>query len=186
MTSEVLIRFMQRMIKDAGRMVFLVLDNTRVHHKKVVQAWLEEHRKQIEVFFQPSYSPELKPDEFMNGDLKMNMSTIEPTRGGEHLKKKVVSHLRSIRSQPQKVWSYFRAKPVAYAPNGCAVSSGRSYELTRKQAIPRWCMQDKEITFDTGMSPLLGLMFKRDGLKMLSRKLSRNRKRPKMGFGRFL
>jgi transposase len=115
MTSEVLIRFMQRLIKDAGRKVFLVLDNLRVHHSKVVQAWLEEHREQIEVFFLPSYSPELNPDEFMNGDLKMKMSTSEPTRGGEHLKKKVVSHLRSIQSQPHRVRSYFKAKPVAYA-----------------------------------------------------------------------
>ena len=115
MTSEVLIRFMQRLTKDAGRKVFLVLDNLRVHHSKVVQAWLEEHREQIEVFFLPSYSPELNPDEFMNGDLKIKMSTSEPTRGGDHLKKKVVSHLRSIQSQPQRVRSYFRAKPVAYA-----------------------------------------------------------------------
>jgi transposase len=115
MTSEVLIRFMQRLIKDAGRKVFLVLDNLRVHHSKVVQAWLEAHREQIEVFFLPSYSPELNPDEFMNGDLKMKMSASEPTRGGEHLKKKVVSHLRSIQSQPHRVRSYFKAKPVAYA-----------------------------------------------------------------------
>lgn len=115
MTSEVLIRFMQRLIKDAGRKVFLVLDNLRVHHSKVVQAWLEEHREEIEVFFLPSYSPELNPDEFMNGDLKMKMSSSEPTRGGEQLKKKVVSHLRSIQSQPHRVRSYFKAKPIAYA-----------------------------------------------------------------------
>ena len=71
MTSEVLIRFMQRLIKDAGRKVFLVLDNLRVHHSKLVKAWLEEHGEQIEVFFLPSYSAELNPDEIMNGDLKM-------------------------------------------------------------------------------------------------------------------
>jgi transposase len=99
MTSEVLIRFMQRLIKDAGRKVFLVLDNLRVHHSKVVQAWREEHRKQIEVFFLPSHSPELNPDEFMNGDLKMNNEYERAYSRGEHLKKKVVSHLRSIQSQ---------------------------------------------------------------------------------------
>jgi transposase len=115
MTAKVLTRFMQRLIKDAKRKVFLVLDNLRVHHRKAVQAWLEAHEEQIEVFFMPSYSPELNPDEFMNGDLKTKMSTSEPTRNGEHLMKKVVSHLRSIQSQPQRVRSYFKAKPVAYA-----------------------------------------------------------------------
>ena len=93
MTSAVLMRFMQHLIRDAGRDVFLVLDDLRVHHSKVVQALLEEHRKQIEVFFLPGYSSELNPDEFMNGDLKMKMSASEPTRGGTHLKEKVVSHL---------------------------------------------------------------------------------------------
>jgi hypothetical protein len=49
MTSAVLIRFLQRLIKDAQRKVFLVLDNQRVHHSKRVQAWLGAHREQIEV-----------------------------------------------------------------------------------------------------------------------------------------
>ncbi len=59
MTAKVLIKFLTRLLKDANRKVFLVLDNLRVHHSKVVQAWLEEHKNQIELFFLPSYSPEL-------------------------------------------------------------------------------------------------------------------------------
>lgn len=91
-----------------------MLDNLRVHHSKVVQPWLEEHREQVDVFFLPSCSPELNPDEFMNGDLKIKMSTSEPTRDRDHLlKKEVVSHLRSIQSQPQRGSSYFRAKSIA-------------------------------------------------------------------------
>ena len=109
MTLEVLIRFYAA--PDQGRRkVFLVLDNLRVHHSKVVQAWLEEDREQIEGFFLPSDSPELNSDEFMNGDLRMKISTSELTRGGDHLKKKVVSHPRSIQGQPHRVRSYFKAK----------------------------------------------------------------------------
>lgn len=115
MTAEVLIRFMKRLIKDAHRKVFLILDNLRVHHSRVVKTWLTEQREQIEVFFLPSYSPELNPDEYLNGDLKARMHAGEPARNGEHLRKKVTSHLRSIQKQPKRVRSYFRAKPVAYA-----------------------------------------------------------------------
>ncbi len=46
------------------------VDNLRVHHAKVVKAWLAEHKDEIEVFYLPSYSPELNPDEYMNCDLK--------------------------------------------------------------------------------------------------------------------
>jgi transposase len=63
MNSELLIKFMTRLTKDAGRKVFLILDNLRVHHGKNIKQWLEEHREQIEVFHLPSYSPELNPDE---------------------------------------------------------------------------------------------------------------------------
>jgi len=64
--ADILIDFMQRLIKDAGRTVFLILDNLRVHHARVVKAWLAEHKDEIAVFYLPSYSPELNPDEHMN------------------------------------------------------------------------------------------------------------------------
>lgn len=41
MITEALIRFMQRLVKDAGRKVALVLDTLKAHHSKVVKQWLE-------------------------------------------------------------------------------------------------------------------------------------------------
>jgi len=55
MNSELLIKFMTRLTRDAGRKVFLILDNLRVHHSKNAQKWLEEHKEQIEVFDLSSY-----------------------------------------------------------------------------------------------------------------------------------
>ncbi len=51
MTSPVLIRFLSRLIKDVDRKVFLILDNHRFHHSKVLRKWLSEQQDQIEVFF---------------------------------------------------------------------------------------------------------------------------------------
>ncbi len=46
--------------REAGGVRRLViLDNLRVHHAKPVKAWLAEHADAIEVFYLPSYSPEL-------------------------------------------------------------------------------------------------------------------------------
>lgn len=66
MNSKRLIEFMRRLSKDAGRKVFLILDNLKVHHSKVVKDWLEENKGKFEVFYLPSYSPELNPDEYLN------------------------------------------------------------------------------------------------------------------------
>ena len=41
-----------------------------MHHSKPVKAWLQKNKDKIEVFYLPSYSPELKPDELLNAYLK--------------------------------------------------------------------------------------------------------------------
>ena len=47
-----------------------MFDNPRVHHGKLVKAWLAEKRERIEVLYLPSYSPQLNPDKRLNADLK--------------------------------------------------------------------------------------------------------------------
>ena len=69
-TAQVFIRFMRRLIKGSTKKIFLVLDNLRVHHAKMVKEWLKDKKDKIELFFLPSYSPELNPDEYLNCDLK--------------------------------------------------------------------------------------------------------------------
>ena len=70
MTSQLLIKFMSRLIKDTERKVYLILDNLRSHHSKKVNEWLENHQEEIRVYYLPAYAPELNPDEYLNGDLK--------------------------------------------------------------------------------------------------------------------
>ncbi len=80
LNADLLIDFFARLIKDAGRKVFVILDNLKVHHARVVKAWLAEHSQKIEVFYLPSYSPELNPDECLNADLKAAVTSKAPAR----------------------------------------------------------------------------------------------------------
>lgn len=41
--------------------VVMVLDNARIHHAKLIQPLLEQHRKRLELVFLSPYSPELPP-----------------------------------------------------------------------------------------------------------------------------
>ena len=61
--AENLITFMQALTRNTPKKIFLILDNLRVHRSRVVKAWLEENKAKIEVFYLPSYSPQLNPDE---------------------------------------------------------------------------------------------------------------------------
>jgi len=115
MNSELLIKFMARLTKDAGRKVFLILDNLRVHHSKKVTKWLGKHKEQIAAFYLPSYSPELNPDEYLNGNLKNKVHSGTPIRNREDLEKKARSFMRTLVKRPAHVRSYFRHPKVAYA-----------------------------------------------------------------------
>ena len=58
------------MIAGASRKILLIADRLQAHKTPAVQAWVEAHREQIEVFYLPGYSPELNPVEYLNNDMK--------------------------------------------------------------------------------------------------------------------
>jgi transposase len=115
MNSGLLIKFMTRLTRDAGRKVFLILDNLRVHHGKEVKRWLEENKEKIEVFHLPSYSPELNPDEYLNGNLKNKVHSGKPVRNQHDLEKKTLSFMRTLQKRPEHVRRYFKHQKIAYA-----------------------------------------------------------------------
>lgn len=115
MTAPVLIRFLARLVRDAGRKVFLILDNLRVHHSNKVRGWLQKHTEHIELFFLPAYSPELNPDEYLNCDLKALVHGGKPAKNRDELESKVRGAMMKIQHRPERVMSYFKHRKIQYA-----------------------------------------------------------------------
>lgn len=113
--ADKLIGFLQALIQDAGRKVFLILDNLRVHHRKPVKAWVEERKDKIELFYLPSYSPELNPEERLNADLKQAMGKKVPVRTKEKLRDAANEHMAMLERSPERVRSFFQDPRVKYA-----------------------------------------------------------------------
>lgn len=113
--ADRLIEFLDVLIKDAGRKVFLILDNLRVHHSKPVKAWLAENKEKIECFYLPSYSPELNPEERLNADIKQAMRKKVPVRSKEKLRVAVTEHMESLVKQPERITKFFGDPRVKYA-----------------------------------------------------------------------
>lgn len=113
--SDRLIEFLELLIKDAGRKVFLILDNLRVHHSKPVKAWLEQNKEKIECFYLPSYSPELNPEERLNSDLKQAIGSKVPVRTKDKLRDAASEHMVMLEKNPQRVASFFQDPRVKYA-----------------------------------------------------------------------
>ncbi|MFV0391806.1 MAG: IS630 family transposase [Paludibacteraceae bacterium] len=66
MNSDKFIEFLEQLIQSSHKTIYVILDNVRVHHSKPVKEWAEKNKKKIALFFLPSYSPELNPDEYLN------------------------------------------------------------------------------------------------------------------------
>lgn len=115
LNADIFIDFLKRLIKNARKKIFLIVDNLRVHHAKPVKAWLAQHEDAIEVFYLPSYSPELNPDEMANADIKQTITKLAPARTKLQLVKATARHLRSVQKQPERVRRYFQHDPVLYA-----------------------------------------------------------------------
>ncbi len=115
MNAERFIKFLKQLMKGADRKIFLILDNLRVHHAKVVKAWLEDYTDKIELFFLPAYSPERNPDEYLNCDLKAAVHSKPPARNVDQLKKMVRTHMMKLQKLPARVMKYFNHAKIAYA-----------------------------------------------------------------------
>ena len=109
------IRFLERLIREDRCKVFLILDRLPVHRSARVRAWLAGREAEIEVFHLPPYSPELNPDEGVNGDLKQAVTRKAPTRSKPQLKRAVIGHMRTLSKSPAHVRSLFGHRTFRYA-----------------------------------------------------------------------
>jgi transposase len=115
MNAKRLIEFLRRLIKEASRKIFLILNNLKSHHAKLVSEWLEAHKEQIEVFFLPPYSPEYNPDEYLNGNLKRELAKKGYAESAEALESKARGSMRVFQNNPSHVANFFKAPCVIYA-----------------------------------------------------------------------
>ena len=113
-----LLRFAKAVIHDSlSKKVVLIVDNLRIHHAKIVKAWAARHRDEIKIFYLPAYSPELNPDELVNGDLKPGVGQREPAANKEELRMQIFEHMEETKSNPEKEKNFFRKASVRYASN---------------------------------------------------------------------
>lgn len=114
MTQQLLIEFLGRLIRTYDKKIFLILDNLKVHHGKMVTEWVSCHKNRIELFFFPSYSPQLNPDEYLNNLLKKDVHSGNLPHTERQLEKKTTDFMKKILSQPDKISNLFLQENLAF------------------------------------------------------------------------
>ncbi len=80
----------------------------------MAREWLEKNKDRIEVFYLPSYSPELNPDEYMNQALKQNVHKGINPRTKADIRHKSESLMRRMQHKPSQVIALFRHSKLSY------------------------------------------------------------------------
>ena len=108
--------FLKQLILDSkGKKVFVIADNLRVHHSKLIKRWASIYKNQIELHYLPAYCPDLNPDEYFNGDLKRELAKRPERRVKGQWANTVKNTLQAFVNQPDRIKSYFNADKIKYA-----------------------------------------------------------------------
>jgi len=108
------INFLQKVIDSSDKKVYMILDNLRVHHAKIVKEWVEDHKEQIALFYLPAYSPDLNPDEYLNQDYKRSANKEQIPTNKKELEHNTRNYMESLRENPTKVANFFKHEAVKY------------------------------------------------------------------------
>jgi len=115
MDAILFITFLERLIESSDKKIFLILDNLRIHHAKLVKAWVEEHQSKIALFYLPAYSPDLNPDEYLNNDFKRNVNSKHIPINKKELAQNTENFMTMLSKDSQRVANYFKHEKIAYA-----------------------------------------------------------------------
>ena len=115
MNAVMFIKFLRRLVKGREQKIYLILDNSRVHHAKLVKKWVKKHEEKVALFFLPTYSPEYNPDEFLNNTLKSKLKAGPKAQNVKSLMSSAQSILKSLQNSPDIIRSFFRVETTMYA-----------------------------------------------------------------------
>lgn len=109
------IEFLQRLIQNAPRPIFLIVDGHPVHKARTVKDFVASTEGRLRLFYLPPYAPELNPDEQVWNHVKNHGIGRGAVAGFEHLKKMVIGRLRSLQKLPWTVRMFFLTPDTRYA-----------------------------------------------------------------------
>ena len=117
--SDKYIAFLKKILQGRANPIILIADRASFHHSKKVRGFVRSHRKRIRVYFLPSYSPEMNPDEQVWNIVKSKKIGKKSIKTKSELKKKADSALRSLQHKTEMVKSFFMLPFTKYAALEC-------------------------------------------------------------------
>ena len=112
--ASVFIDFLRRLLVNAERPIYLVLDGHPVHRSKKVRDFVERQDGRLKLFFLPPYSPELNPDELVWNVVKGQVSGKTVVEDKQTLRRLVRGASIRLRRSTDKLKKLFLEANVTY------------------------------------------------------------------------
>ena len=102
--AEVFLQFLNNLLSQyqTGKIV-MVLDNSRIHHAKLIQPFLDQNKRRLTLVFLPPYSPNINLIEGLWGWLKSNVINNVFYSKVDEIREAVNSFLNTINKSPQEI-----------------------------------------------------------------------------------
>ena len=112
--AGVFIEFLKRLLHNAKRPIYLIVDGHPTHKAKKVRKFVDGTQGKLKLFYLPPYSPELNPDELVWNHIKSHRlgRTVADTK--ETLKALAHSALRSLQRSTRLIQRFFHEEHVQY------------------------------------------------------------------------
>lgn len=114
MTATKFISFCKRLLHDAAKPVFLIVDGHPTHRSKAVKAFVEGTADKLRLFFLPGYSPQLNPDEWVWKNVKNDRLAKAGATTKHELRQLAISALRRLQRVPALIRGFFNDPELRY------------------------------------------------------------------------
>ena len=106
--SKTFIDFLKQIMKNhKWRKIIIIADNSPSHTAKAVEEFIKENKNKIAIYYLPTYSPDLNPDEEVWKYLKNVKLKAHQARNKKEFKPLVLSKMQSIQRKPHIIKSFF-------------------------------------------------------------------------------
>jgi transposase len=112
--QEEFLEFCKMLVADAGRPVFLIMDNSQVHRAKILKEHAAQSNGMLTLFFLPPYSPDLNPDEWVWKNVKHDNLGRASVKSETELAEFAHVALAKLKALPEKVRSFFGDPALGY------------------------------------------------------------------------
>ncbi|MCD9461318.1 IS630 family transposase, partial [Marinibactrum halimedae] len=114
MNSDKFIEFLKRLMTNAEKPIFLILDGHRVHTSKKVKEFVIKTQGMLRLFILPPYSPQLNPDEWVWNWLKNHKIGKFSIKGPDQFCEQVKKFMCQLQKSKNILLGFFKDKNLEY------------------------------------------------------------------------